>query len=58
MSQSFRTPYPGYDVLDKWESPSFDDQTREVLRARRDPPPRRFLDPKQFTLLEALCAVV
>ncbi|AQS47348.1 hypothetical protein BMG03_05715 [Thioclava nitratireducens] len=58
MSEPFRTPYPGYDVLDKWDSPSFDDQTREVLRARRDPPPRRFLDPDQFALLEALCAVV
>ena len=41
---SFRTPYPGYDVLAKWDSPSFDETTRAVLRRRlEEVPPRRFL---------------
>ena len=29
----FRTPYLTYDVLDKWDSPSWNDQTREAVRA-------------------------
>ena len=29
----FRTPYSNYDVLDKWDSPSWNDQTRAVGRA-------------------------
>ena len=29
----FRTPYLTYDVLDKWDSPSWNDQTREAIRA-------------------------
>jgi hypothetical protein len=47
--------YPGYDVLSKWNSPSFDDTTRRVLTARLDAvPPRRFLDEEEWTLLEAV----
>jgi hypothetical protein len=54
---SFRTPYPGYDVLAKWDSPSFDDVTREVLRRRlEEVPPRRFLSEAEWTLLQAACA--
>lgn len=30
----FQTPYAGYDVLAKWDTPSWDDQTREVIRRR------------------------
>ena len=36
----FRTPYPAYDVLDKWDSPSWNEQTREVVRKRLDEVPR------------------
>jgi len=50
-----RTPYPGYDVLAKWDSPSFDDTTREVLRRRLAPPsPPRFFTADEFRRLEAL----
>ncbi|ALK96593.1 hypothetical protein AB595_13400 [Massilia sp. WF1] len=49
------TRYPGYDVLAKWDSPSFDDTTRQVLAQRLDAvPPRRFLDPDEWELLEAV----
>jgi hypothetical protein len=49
--------YPGYDVLGKWNSPSFDDQTRAVLTRRtRAVPERRFLTAAAWTLLEAIVA--
>ena len=51
----FTTPYPGYNVLDKWRSPSLNEQTREVIAARlNDVPPRRFLTPEEWALLEAI----
>ena len=47
--------FPGYDVLAKWHSPSFDDTTRRVLTARLDAvPPRRFLTDDEWTLLESV----
>ena len=53
----FRTPFAGYDVLDKWNSPSWNDQTREAVRHRLDEvPPRRFLSEEQWSLLEAIVA--
>ena len=53
----FRTPYPTYDVLDKWDSPSWNDQTREAVRQRLDEvPQRRFLTKEQWSLLEAIVA--
>jgi len=53
----FHTPYLTYDVLDKWDSPSWNDQTREVVRGRiEDLPPRRFLTKEQWGLLEAVVA--
>lgn len=49
--------FPGYDVLAKWDSPSFDDVTRGVLAARLDHvPPRRWLTPEEWTLLDAINA--
>ena len=57
MSQGFRNRYPTYNVLDKWDSPSWNDQTREVVGNRLDDvPPRRFLTPEQWSLLEAISA--
>lgn len=56
MSTPFRTPYPAYDVLDKWDSPSFNDQTRRVIVDRlNNVPPRRFFDEAEWAALVALC---
>jgi hypothetical protein len=53
----FKTPYPTYDVLDKWDSPSWNDQTRKAVRKRlEDVPQRRFLTADQWSLLEAIVA--
>lgn len=53
----FQTPFPGYDVLDKWDSPSWNEQTREVVADRLNcVPERRFLSEQQWALLEAICA--
>jgi hypothetical protein len=38
--QTFQSRYPGYNVLDKWSSPDWDDQTREVVRKRLEEIPR------------------
>jgi hypothetical protein len=51
-----RSRYADYDVLDKWESDDWDDQTREVVRRRlEDVPPIRFFTPEEVRLLEAAC---
>ena len=51
----FRTPYLTYDVLDKWDSPSWNDQTRRAVRQRLEQvPQRRFLNPEEWSLLEAI----
>lgn len=53
------SPWAGYDVLDKWDSPSFDDRTRGVLAHRlHSVPERRFLSLEDFRLLEAIAARV
>lgn len=55
MSEGFRPPYPGYDVLAGWDGPSWNDATREVVRRRlADVPPRRFFTPEEWELLEAV----
>jgi hypothetical protein len=52
----FRTPYVAYDVLAKWDTPSWDDQTREVLRKRlTDVPARRFFSETEWQTLAAVC---
>ena len=52
-------PYPGYDVLDKWRSESFDDTTRHVLGERlATVPGRRFFIEQEWQLLEAVVARV
>lgn len=57
MDHPSRTPYPGYDVLDKWSSPDWDDQTREVVRRRLlDVPPPRFFTDLERQRLEAVVA--
>jgi hypothetical protein len=54
--RAFHEPYPDYDVLAKWDTPSWNDQTRNVIARRlRTVPPRRFLTELQFATLEAVC---
>jgi hypothetical protein len=49
--------FPGYDVLAKWDSPSFDDVTRDVLTHRLTAVPlRRFLTAGEWDLLDAINA--
>ena len=48
-------PYPGYDVLAKRESPSWDDATRRVVEDRLDAPAGRYLGSRAFRTLAALC---
>ena len=56
MTERFESPYPGYDILDKWDTPSFNDITRRVYTERLEQvPERRFLDPDQWDLLHAIC---
>jgi hypothetical protein len=53
----FRTPYAAYDVLAKRDTPSWDDQTREVVDKRLvDIPARRFFSESEWRTLEATCA--
>jgi Gluconate 2-dehydrogenase subunit 3 len=53
--QEFRTRYPGYDVLDKWSSPDWDDQTRRVVRGRLEEiPPIRFFNEHEARTLAAV----
>jgi len=55
--REFATPYLDYDVLDKWDSPSWNDQTREAIRKRlEEVPQRKFLSKEQWSLLEAIVA--
>jgi hypothetical protein len=56
VSEEFRSPYPDYDVLDKWDTPSWDEQTREVVDKRlNDVPKRTFLDETEWLVLQAVC---
>ena len=49
--------YPGYDVLAKWRTPSFDETTRAALRRRiAEPAPARFFSPAERRLVEAIVA--
>jgi hypothetical protein len=51
--------YPGYDVMQKRDTPSWDDVTREVIDARlaqRNAP--SFCNDAQWRTLDALCAVI
>ena len=51
--------YPGYDVLRKRDTPSWDAITRKVIEERlATPSDPRFLDAVQWRALEALCACI
>jgi hypothetical protein len=50
-----RSPYAAYDVLAKWDTPSWDDQTRGVIRKRLvEIPERRFFSESEWRTLEAV----
>lgn len=49
------TRYTGWNVLAKWWSPDWDEQTRTVVRQRLEElPPIRFLTPDEVRLLDAV----
>ena len=51
------SPYSGYDVLDKRDTQSWNEQTRAVVRRRlEEVPRRRFLSEEEWLLLEAIAA--
>lgn len=53
--QEFRTRYAGYNVLDKWSSPDWDDQTRRAVRRRLEEiPPIRFFSEHEARTLAAV----
>lgn len=56
MSQGFRNRFPTYDVLDKWDTPSWNDQTRATVAKRlHEIPHRRFFSEDEWELLQAIC---
>lgn len=56
MSEVFHNRFPTYDVLDKWDSPSWNDQTRAVVRKRlNEIPNRRFLTETEWEILISIC---
>jgi hypothetical protein len=56
VSEEFDSPYPGYDVLDKWDTPSWNDATRRAVRERLEQVPRPiFLDEESWRALVAIC---
>lgn len=57
MDEPFRTPYQGYDVLDKWNTASWNEPTREAVGQRLGQlPERRFFGADEWATLEAVCA--
>ena len=51
------SPFTPYDVLDKWDTPSWNDQTRRVISRRlQEIPPRRFFDEREWAIAEAIAA--
>lgn len=57
MAHPSQSPYRGYDVLDKWSSPDWDEQTREVVGKRLfEVPERRFFTEAETRTLEAVAA--
>lgn len=58
--RKFESPYPGYDVLDKWDTPSFDEATRRVVseRLNRRWSSPQFFEPGEYRLLRAVMDTV
>jgi len=52
----FQSLYPDYDVLAKWNTPSWNEKTRQVVAKRLNQvPSREFFDELQYKTLEAVC---
>lgn len=59
MNRSRATRYPGYDVLDKRTTPSWDEPTRAVIGERLATPREpRFFDAVQWLALTHLCRCI
>lgn len=59
MSKEFISLYPDYDVLKKWDTPSWNDITRAVVDKRlHEVPRRRFFTERQWATLVAVCDCV
>jgi Gluconate 2-dehydrogenase subunit 3 len=55
MDHPLHSPYPDYDVLDKWSSLDWDDQTREAVKRRLfNVPEIRFFAESEKRTLEAV----
>ncbi len=50
------TLYPGYDVLDKRDTPSWNAKTREVIDHRLSLREPQFFDPAEWAAVQAVCA--
>ncbi|MEO6798612.1 MAG: gluconate 2-dehydrogenase subunit 3 family protein [Rhodanobacter sp.] len=58
-NEAATTRYPGYDVLAKRDTPSWDPVTRKVVDERLDTPLQpRFFDEAQWSVVVALCDCV
>ena len=56
MSDTFRHRFPGYDVLEKWNSPSWNEQTRNVIKDRlENVPERNFFSEQEWNTLQVIC---
>jgi Gluconate 2-dehydrogenase subunit 3 len=56
MSEVFHNRFPTYNVLDKWDTPSWNEQTRAVVQKRlHQIPNRRFLTEAEWDVLSAIC---
>jgi hypothetical protein len=56
MTEVFRHRFPTYDVLHKWNSPSWNDQTRAVVETRLHRiPDRRFFTEAEWEVVSAVC---
>jgi hypothetical protein len=54
--QRFESLYPDYDVLTKWDTPSWNEQTRAVVSKRlNEVPAREFFGELQYRTLQAVC---
>lgn len=52
----FKPCFPSYNVLDKWNTPSWNHTTRHVVHERlHQIPQRRFFDPHAYETLAAIC---
>ncbi len=55
--ETFEPPFAPYNVLDKWSTPSWNEQTRSVVSRRlREIPQRRFFDEREWGIAEAIAA--